>query len=229
MIIVPGQAWQRPVRPAPRDDPARPAARRRLGPARPEPRLDAPAPGRLGRRDAAGVAGGGPAGARPRASSWSTSRAGPATSTCGTPRTTCPTTSAASSRRSTPRCPGIEFTEILPKLAQITDKFTLIRSMSYTPNGLFNHTAAIYQMMTGYTTDKVSPSGQLEPPEPEGLPQLRLAHRPAQAADRADAAVRHAAAAAAGEQRRRQGRHRRLPRQGVRPVHALSPTATTWT
>ena len=51
----------------------------------------------------------------------------------------------------------------------------MIRSMSYTPNGLFNHTAAIYQMMTGYTTDKVSPSGQLEPPTPEGLPQLRLA------------------------------------------------------
>ena len=47
--------------------------------------------------------------------------------------------------------------------------------MSYTPIGLFNHTAAIYQMMTGYTTDKVSPSGQLEPPEPEGLPELRLA------------------------------------------------------
>ncbi len=56
--------------------------------------------------------------------------------------------------------------------------------MSYTPNGLFNHTAAIYQMMTGYTTDKVSPSGQLEPPEPEGLPELRLEHHPAQAADR---------------------------------------------
>jgi hypothetical protein len=32
---------------------------------------------------------------------------------------------------------------------------------------LFNHTAAIYQIMTGYTTDKVSPSGQLEPPDPK--------------------------------------------------------------
>ena len=51
--------------------------------------------------------------------------------------------------------------------------------MSYTPNGLFNHTAAIYQMMTGYTTDKVSPSGQLEPPEPEGFPEFRLEHRSA--------------------------------------------------
>ena len=44
--------------------------------------------------------------------------------------------------------------------------------MSYTPNGLFNHTAAIYQMMTGYTTDKVSPSGQLEPPDPRDFPNF---------------------------------------------------------
>ncbi|MEZ6045075.1 MAG: hypothetical protein R3C11_05745 [Planctomycetaceae bacterium] len=57
----------------------------------------------------------------------------------------------------------------------MNDKFTMIRSMSYTPNGLFNHTAAIYQMMTGYTTDKVSPSGQLEP-QSERLPELRFQH-----------------------------------------------------
>jgi hypothetical protein len=44
--------------------------------------------------------------------------------------------------------------------------------MSYTPVGLFNHTAAIYQMMTGYTTDKVSPSGQLEPPSPKDFPNF---------------------------------------------------------
>ena len=49
------------------------------------------------------------------------------------------------------KIPGTHFTEILPKLAKVNDKFTMIRSMSYTPNGLFNHTAAIYQMMTGYT------------------------------------------------------------------------------
>src|SRR5262249_15288188 len=65
---------------------------------------------------------------------------------------------------------GVRYTEVLPKLAQVNDKFTMIRSMSYTPNGLFNHTAAIYQMMTGYTTDKVSPSGQLEPPDPKDFP-----------------------------------------------------------
>jgi hypothetical protein len=70
------------------------------------------------------------------------------------------------------KIPGIQYTENLPKLAQINDKFTMIRSMSYTPNGLFNHTAAIYQMMTGYTTDKVSPSGQLEPPSPKDFPNF---------------------------------------------------------
>src|SRR5439155_18507828 len=31
---------------------------------------------------------------------------------------------------------------------------------------------AIYQMMTGYTTDKVSPSGQLEPPSPKDFPNF---------------------------------------------------------
>ena len=101
--------------------------------------------------------------------------------------------------------------------------------MSYTPNGLFNHTAAIYQMMTGYTTDKVSPSGQLEPPSPEGLPEFRLELDPPQADRSADAAVRDAAPAVAGEQRRRQGGHRRLPGPGLRSLHALSRPATTWT
>jgi hypothetical protein len=70
------------------------------------------------------------------------------------------------------RIPGVNFSEILPSLAKVNDKFTMIRSMSYTPNGLFNHTAAIYQIMTGYTTDKVSPSGQLEPPDPKDFPNF---------------------------------------------------------
>lgn len=70
------------------------------------------------------------------------------------------------------KLPGVKFTEVLPKLAQQIDRATLIRSMSYTPVGLFNHTAAIYQMLTGYTTDKVSPSGQLEPPTPKDFPNV---------------------------------------------------------
>jgi hypothetical protein len=70
------------------------------------------------------------------------------------------------------KIPGVHFTEILPQLAKVNDKFSMIRSMSYTPNGLFNHTAAIYQIMTGYTTDKVSPSGQLEPPNAKDYPNF---------------------------------------------------------
>jgi hypothetical protein len=68
--------------------------------------------------------------------------------------------------------PGIWLSETMPKLAQVMDKATLIRSVSYTPAGLFNHTAAIYQMMTGYTPDRVSPSGQLEPPSPADFPHV---------------------------------------------------------
>ncbi len=68
--------------------------------------------------------------------------------------------------------PGIWLSETMPLLAKQMDKATLIRSVSYTPAGLFNHTAAIYQMMTGYTPDRVSPSGQLEPPSPNDFPHI---------------------------------------------------------
>ena len=70
------------------------------------------------------------------------------------------------------KVPGMDFVETLPKISQQADKFSLIRSMSYTPVGLFNHTAAIYQIHTGYTADKVSPSGQLEPPTPKDFPNF---------------------------------------------------------
>ena len=70
------------------------------------------------------------------------------------------------------RLPGVQVTELLPRFAQILDKVTLIRSMSYSPVGLFNHTAAIYQMLTGYQADAVSPSGQLEPPNPRDYPNV---------------------------------------------------------
>jgi len=70
------------------------------------------------------------------------------------------------------KVPGMEVTELLPELAKVTDKLTFLRSMSYSPNGLFNHTAAHYQMLTGYTADRVSPSGQLEPPSPKDFPNV---------------------------------------------------------
>lgn len=67
---------------------------------------------------------------------------------------------------------GMQVTELLPKIARVSDRATFIRSMSYTPIGLFNHTAAHYQLLTGYTADKVSPSGQLEPPSPKDFPNV---------------------------------------------------------
>src|SRR5438876_4908967 len=70
------------------------------------------------------------------------------------------------------KVPAIQLSETMPLLAEQMDKVTLIRSMSYTPVGLYNHTAAIYQMMTGYPPDKVSPSGQLEPPSPRDFPHM---------------------------------------------------------
>jgi hypothetical protein len=70
------------------------------------------------------------------------------------------------------KVPGMDLTENLARLAKIADRITLVRSMSYEPVGLFNHTAAIYQMHTGYTADKVSASGQLEPPSPKDFPNF---------------------------------------------------------
>jgi hypothetical protein len=68
------------------------------------------------------------------------------------------------------RITGTRVTELMPRFADVLDKATLIRTMSYSPVGLFNHTAAIYQMLTGYQADAVSPSGQLEPPTPRDFP-----------------------------------------------------------
>jgi hypothetical protein len=51
----------------------------------------------------------------------------------------------------------------MPMMANALDKATLIRYMSCTPDGLLNHRAAIYQMLTGYPPDRVSPSGRQSP------------------------------------------------------------------
>lgn len=65
---------------------------------------------------------------------------------------------------------GVQVSELMPRLAQQLDKATLVRSLSYTPAGLINHTAAMYQILTGYTPDRVSPTGQLEPPSMNDFP-----------------------------------------------------------
>src|SRR4051794_1192537 len=52
-----------------------------------------------------------------------------------------------------PKVPGVRVSELVPQLARQLDKATLVRSFSSTPAGLINHTAAIYQILTGYTPD----------------------------------------------------------------------------
>ncbi|MBS0210639.1 MAG: DUF1501 domain-containing protein [Planctomycetes bacterium] len=51
---------------------------------------------------------------------------------------------------------GVRVTELLPRLAAVMDRATLVRSMSYTPAGGLNHTAGIYQLLTGHAADRAS-------------------------------------------------------------------------
>jgi hypothetical protein len=88
------------------------------------------------------------------------------------PKENCPARVQSIFRPISTRVNGVRVTELMPHLANVLDKATLIRTMSYTPVGLFNHTAAIYQMMTGYQADAVSASGQLEPPTPRDFPHF---------------------------------------------------------
>ena len=127
------------------------------------------------------------------------------------------------------KMPGVQFTEILPKLAQVNDKFTMIRSMSYTPERPVQPHGRHLPDDDRLHDRQGQPVRPARAASPKDFPNFGSQHRPAQAADRADAAVRDAAAAAAGEQRRRQGRHGRLPRQGVTIRTRSTPTATTWT
>ena len=79
------------------------------------------------------------------------------------------------------RVPGISICERLPRLAQIADKFTLIRSL---PHPMKNHNSAGYYSLTGHApplddigcatrwscTPRTVRSWTGSRPEPEGLP-----------------------------------------------------------
>ena len=166
---------QRSLRSAHEDDAARLAAHRRRRHARPVARLAAEAAGawRRGR-----PVGGGPGWGKAKNIVMVYLQGGPSHLDLWDPKENVPDKIRSAFKPISTKIPGVNFTEILPELAKVNDKFTMIRSMSYTPNGLFNHTAAIYQIMTGYTTDKVSPSGQLEPPDPKDFPNFGSQHHP---------------------------------------------------
>jgi hypothetical protein len=68
--------------------------------------------------------------------------------------------------------PGFHLGEVLPRLAQHTDKFALIRSLGVKPRGLANHGASIYMLMTGYDPSNFSPTGLAVPPSPQDPPSM---------------------------------------------------------
>lgn len=65
--------------------------------------------------------------------------------------------------------PGIQICELLPKLARITDRFTLIRSVSH-PNS--NHTPMIYYTLTGRPTAQPLVDNDIRPPQRSDFPHL---------------------------------------------------------
>ncbi|MFN0055566.1 MAG: DUF1501 domain-containing protein [Planctomycetales bacterium] len=70
------------------------------------------------------------------------------------------------------RAPGTYLGEVLPRLAQQADKFTLIRSLGCKPKGLPNHGSSIYMLMTGHDPGNFSPTGLAVPPSREDLPSV---------------------------------------------------------
>jgi hypothetical protein len=70
------------------------------------------------------------------------------------------------------RAPGIELGEVLPKLAEQAQHFSLVRSIGVDPKGLRNHGAAIYMLMTGHSPTNFSPTGLAVPPSREDLPSV---------------------------------------------------------
>jgi hypothetical protein len=67
---------------------------------------------------------------------------------------------------------GMFLGEVLPKLAQEADKFTLIRTVGCKPKGLPNHGSAIYMLMTGHDSMNFSPTGLSVPPSRDDLPSV---------------------------------------------------------
>jgi hypothetical protein len=68
--------------------------------------------------------------------------------------------------------PGTRLSEVLPQLGRQAHRFTLIRSLGVKPQGLANHGASIYMLMTGAGPLNFSPTGLSVPPSREDLPSV---------------------------------------------------------
>src|ERR1051325_1259994 len=67
------------------------------------------------------------------------------------------------------RVPGLHICEHLPRLAQMTDRFALVRSVSY-PN--HNHTPMIYYTLTGRMVLRPNEDNDVRPPQRDDAPHL---------------------------------------------------------
>ena len=68
--------------------------------------------------------------------------------------------------------PGTRLTEVLPQLARQARRFSLVRSLGVKPQGLANHGASIYMLMTGAGPLNFSPTGLSVPPSRQDLPSV---------------------------------------------------------
>ncbi|MBY0231563.1 MAG: DUF1501 domain-containing protein, partial [Gemmataceae bacterium] len=68
--------------------------------------------------------------------------------------------------------PGVRLTEVLPKLAKVAHLFALVRSLGVKPQGLANHGASIYTLMTGAGPLNFTSTGLAVPPSREDLPSV---------------------------------------------------------
>lgn len=73
------------------------------------------------------------------------------------------------------RTPGVRVCELLPRQAQVSDKFTLVRSISHRE---FNHPDAAHLVQTGYHEANVQFRGQRFPAQGSIVARLRGARRP---------------------------------------------------
>lgn len=67
------------------------------------------------------------------------------------------------------RTPGIDICELLPKLANISDKYALIRSVTQRNS---NHTPMIYYTLTGRHTAVPTRDNDIRPPQPDDFPHM---------------------------------------------------------
>lgn len=65
--------------------------------------------------------------------------------------------------------PGLEICELLPRLAQMADRYALLRSVSHRNS---NHTPMIYYTLTGRPTDQPALDNDVRPPQPTDFPHM---------------------------------------------------------